>query len=128
MEDDRHRLIVILAGYTKEIKQFINSNPGLESRFNRYIHFADYTVDELKQIFVYTLNKEQYNITPDAFRKVKNILEDKVANKDARFGNARYVRNLFEVIIQRWADRVASSNSVDTKDLTLITADDIVEI
>lgn len=128
MEDDRHRLIVILAGYTKEIKQFINSNPGLESRFNRYIHFADYTADELKQIFVYTLNKEQYNITPDAFRKVKSILEEKVSNKDARFGNARYVRNLFEVIIQRWADRVAASNSSDPKELALITAEDIVDI
>lgn len=128
MEDDRHRLIVILAGYTKEIKQFINSNPGLESRFNRYIHFADYTADELKQIFVYTLNKEQYNITPEAFRKVKAILEEKVANKDSRFGNARYVRNLFEVIIQRWADRVANSNSSDPKELALITAEDIVDI
>lgn len=128
MEDDRHRLIVILAGYTKEIKQFINSNPGLESRFNRYIHFADYTADELKQIFVHILNKEQYNITPDAFRKVKAILEEKVANKDARFGNARYVRNLFEVIIQRWSDRVACSNSSDPKELALITEEDIVDI
>lgn len=128
MEDNRHRLIVILAGYTKEIKQFINSNPGLESRFNRYIHFADYTADELKQIFVHILNKEQYNITPDAFRKVKAILEEKVANKDARFGNARYVRNLFEVIIQRWSDRVACSNSSDPKELALITEEDIVDI
>lgn len=128
MEDDRHRLIVILAGYTKEIKQFINSNPGLESRFNRYIHFADYTADELKQIFVYTLNKEQYNITPEAFKKVEIILEDKVASKDARFGNARYVRNLFEVIIQRWADRVATKNISDPKELALITADDIIDL
>ncbi len=128
MEDDRHRLIVILAGYTKEIKEFINSNPGLESRFNRYIHFADYTADELKQIFIYTLNKEQYNITPEAFRKVKNILEEKANNKDSKFGNARYVRNLFEVIIQRWADRVASSNSADPEELSMIISEDIIDI
>ena len=89
MEDDRDRLVVILAGYSDEIKQFINSNPGLESRFNRYIHFDDYTDEELIDIFAYNLRNAQYKITKDAYDAVYQIIKEKVANKDSRFGNAR---------------------------------------
>lgn len=128
MEDHRDRLVVILAGYTKEIKEFINSNPGLESRFTRYIHFADYSVDELLLIFVRLLNKEQYNITEEALQRVKYIIERRTAHRDERFGNARYIRNMYEVIVQNFSNRVKEIESRSDKDLLLITADDIEEI
>ena len=126
MEDDRDRLVVILAGYSDEIKQFINSNPGLESRFNRYIHFDDYTDEELIDIFAYNLRNAQYKITKDAYDAVYQIIKEKVANKDSRFGNARYVRNLFEKIIQKQSDRLAQSGGRATREqLSIITIDDV---
>lgn len=126
MEDDRDRLVVILAGYSDEIKQFINSNPGLESRFNRYIHFDDYTDEELMDIFSYNLHNAQYAITPDAYLAVHQIVSDKVANKDSRFGNARYIRNLFEKIIQKQSDRLAQLGERATREqLSIITIDDV---
>ena len=126
MEDDRDRLVVILAGYSDEIKQFINSNPGLESRFNRYIHFDDYTDEELMDIFAYNLRNAQYKITPDAYSAVSKIISDKVANKDSRFGNARYIRNLFEKIIQKQSDRLAQLGERATREqLSIITIDDV---
>jgi len=128
MEDDRDRLVVILAGYSDEISQFINSNPGLESRFNRYIHFDDYTADELLDIFKFNLRKAQYKITKEAFDMVGVIIADKVAHKDSRFGNARYVRNLFERIIQKQSDRLAAMPNVSRDDLLIITTDDISQL
>lgn len=128
MEDHRDRLVVILAGYTKEIKEFINSNPGLESRFTRYIHFADYSVDELLLIFVRLLNKEKYNITEEALQRVRYIIEKRTAHRDERFGNARYIRNMYEVIVQNFSNRVKEIENRSDKDLLLITADDIEEI
>ena len=126
MEDDRDRLVVILAGYSDEIKQFINSNPGLESRFNRYIHFDDYTDEELIDIFAYNLRNAQYKITKDAYDAVYQIIKEKVANKDSRFGNARYVRNLFEKIIQKQSDRLALLGGRATREqLSIITIDDV---
>ncbi len=125
MEDDRERLVVILAGYSNEIKQFINTNPGLESRFNRYIHFDDYTEEELMRIFAFNLRKSQYKITHEAYDMVSQIISEKVANKDSRFGNARYVRNLFEKIIQRQSDRLARMGKLSREQLTIITAEDI---
>ena len=70
MEDDRDRLVVILAGYTNEMEKFINSNSGLQSRFNRYIDFPDYSEEELFQIFQYNLDENQYTATEAAQRRV----------------------------------------------------------
>lgn len=127
MEDDRDRLVVILAGYSEPIKGFIHSNPGLESRFNRYIHFDDYTADELLQIFVFNLEKAQYTITRDAYQAVYDVIRNAVAHKDERFGNARYVRNLFERIIQRQANRVAHLRTPSREELSIIEKEDITE-
>lgn len=125
MEDDRDRLVVILAGYTNEIKEFIDSNPGLRSRFNRYIHFDDYTVEELMEIFKHNLRKSRYKIKKDAFDKLQLIIAKAVATRDKHFGNARYVRNLFETIVQNQADRLARKDSIDNEELSIITIDDI---
>ena len=127
MEDDRDRLVVILAGYSEPIKRFIHSNPGLESRFNRYIHFDDYTADELLQIFAFNLEKAQYTITRDAYQAVYEVIRNAVAHKDERFGNARYVRNLFERIIQRQANRVAKLKTPNREDLRKIEKEDVNE-
>jgi len=128
MEDDRKRLVVILAGYTDEIKGFIDSNPGLQSRFNRYIHFCDYSSEELMDIFKLNLKKSHYKIKRDAFELLQYKINETVAHKDKNFGNARYVRNIFERIIQNQANRLARLSSIDSSELSLITRDDIVKL
>lgn len=126
MEDDRNRLIVILAGYSNEIKLFINSNPGLQSRFNRYIHFEDYSYEELLRIFIFNLSKNDFKITRDAFNAVGSMIQEQLVNKDSKFGNARYIRNMFETVIMKQANRLASSKKNPSKeDLMLITIDDV---
>lgn len=125
MEDDRDRLVVIVAGYTNEMKKFIDTNPGLESRFNRYIHFPDYSADDLYKIFRQYLRKNQYTITKEGAQLVQEHLEHKVATKDRNFGNARYVRNLFEKTIQAQANRIAKAGRVNDQELVEITFTDI---
>ena len=128
MEDDRSRLVVILAGYTNQITEFIDSNPGLQSRFNRYIHFDDYTADELVDIFRSNLKKSRYLIKRDAFEWVKQYVNYKVATKDENFGNARFIRNTFEKVVQKQADRLARQPNISNEDLTIITIDDVKQL
>ena len=125
MEDDRGRLIVILAGYTNEMKKFIDSNPGLQSRFNRYIEFPDYSADELAQIFLRSVEKNQYVCNQDVRNSISTIMELAVAKKDRNFGNARYVRNLFENAIQRQAVRLSTVAPLTTQMLTELTLHDL---
>ena len=125
MEDDRDRLVVILAGYTNEIKEFIESNPGLQSRFNRYIQFDDYSAEELTEIFKRSLRKSHYKIKRDAFEKLQTVIEKAVTSKDKHFGNARYVRNLFEKVVQNQANRLAKMDTIDNDELSIITLKDI---
>lgn len=125
MEDDRERLVVILAGYSNEIQVFIDSNPGLESRFNRYIYFEDYTSVELMDIFAFNLRRAQYKIMKDAYEEVFRVISAKIAQKDKNFGNARYVRNLFERIIQRQADRLAQEQKPTKDELCIIKIIDV---
>ena len=125
MEDDRERLVVILAGYTDEIEQFINSNPGLRSRFNRYIHFEDYTAEELYEIFCLQVRKNEYSMSDDAKQYLKTYLSDVVANKDKDFGNARFVRNLFERTIEEQANRLANIPHLTKKAMSEIRKEDI---
>lgn len=125
MEDDRKRLVVILAGYTDEIKTFINSNPGLQSRFNRYITFDDYSADELMEIFKLNLKKSRYKIKRDAYELVQDKVRKAVIYKDKNFGNARYIRNLYEKVIQQQANRLAHKPNLNTDELSLITKEDV---
>lgn len=128
MEDDRDRLVVILAGYTEDMKRFIDSNPGLQSRFNRYIEFPDYSVDELYQIFNLTANKYEYHLTKDASDILYSTLQNVVANKDKNFGNGRYIRNLFEKIIEQQAKRLSIITNVNKSSLAVIEAEDIKSV
>ena len=125
MEDNRDRLVVILAGYTNEIKGFIDSNPGLQSRFNRYIQFNDYTADDLLEILRKNLKESRYKIKRDAFEWMHSYIGRKVMMKDNRFGNARFIRNAFEKIVQNQADRLAMQSTINNDELTIITIDDV---
>jgi len=125
MEDDRNRLVVILAGYTKEMKDFIDSNPGLQSRFNRYIEFPDYNADELYQIFCKQIKKFQYTMSDEAAEALKSYLAYEVAHKDQNFGNGRFVRNLFERTLQQQANRLSREVNLTTEKLSEITKEDI---
>ena len=125
MEDNRDSLVVIIAGYSDEMRRFIDSNPGLQSRFNRYIDFSDYTATELLDIFHVYARKNQYRLTPDAESLLRQRLTNAVAHKDRNFGNARFVRNVFEKAIQQQANRLASSMNTDAAELSQLTAADI---
>ena len=125
MEDDRDRLVVVLAGYSEDMKRFIDSNPGLQSRFNRYIHFADYSAEELKQIFMLNVQKNQYKMDVDSLTRLDEILTSAVEHKDKNFGNGRYVRNLFERTIQNQAMRLSTLPKITTEVLSTITAEDL---
>lgn len=128
MEDDRERLVVILAGYTEDMKRFIDSNPGLQSRFNRYIEFPDYSVDELYQIFNLIANKYEYHLTKEASGILYSTLQNAVANKNKSFGNGRYVRNLFESAIEQQAKRLSNISNVNKSSLAVIEAEDIKSV
>ncbi|MCL2041073.1 MAG: AAA family ATPase [Bacteroidales bacterium] len=125
MEDNRDRLVVILAGYTNEMKKFINSNPGLESRFNRYIEFPDYSADELYQIFDYNLKKCDYHLTNEVADILNAHFQQVVAAKDRNFGNARFVRNLFEKTLERQANRLAKETHLTPEQLSEIHTEDV---
>ena len=124
MEDERNRLVVILAGYSSEMKGFIESNPGLQSRFNRYIHFSDYSADELKQIFLLNAKKNQYTLDEKATSVLEEMMSSVIEHKDENFGNARFVRNLFEESIQNQATRLSSQSNITEDVLSLLKAED----
>lgn len=125
MEDDRDRLVVVLAGYSEDMKHFIDSNPGLQSRFNRYIHFSDYTIEELKQIFLLNVNMNQYVLGEEGQSSLIQILNSAVENKDKNFDNGRYVRNLFEKAIQNQAVRLSCQSKITAQELSELKPEDL---
>ncbi|MBQ6681409.1 MAG: AAA family ATPase [Prevotella sp.] len=125
MEDDRDCLVVILAGYTKEIELFVNSNPGLRSRFNRYVHFEDYTAPELYEIFCLLMSQNEYTMTEDASNYLKQQIATAVTNKQKDFGNARYIRNIFEKAIEAQANRLAYIPNLTKDMLSVLEIQDI---
>lgn len=125
MEDHRDDLVVIVAGYDGLMDAFIHSNPGLESRFNRFLHFADYSPEELLEIFSMQCKKGCYELEDAAREQVRRFIQEE--NTNARsFGNARGVRNLFEQILVRQANRLAGMETVSRQDLMTITAADVL--
>lgn len=125
MEDDRDRLVVILAGYSNEMQDFINTNPGLQSRFNRYIEFPDYSAEELLQIFEKNIQKFEYQLDDEALAAMEVYFQYAVDNKDANFGNGRFVRNVFEKTLERQANRLSTDPDLDMDELTRITLLDL---
>lgn len=107
MEDDRGKFIVIAAGYTEEMKRFITSNPGMESRFSKSLTFEDYTPDELMEIVNRSLKKDKKKLSKDAEDALFKNLCDLYKHRDKKFGNARIIRNLLETIKQKLLLRIA---------------------
>ena len=127
MEDHRDDLIVIVAGYTEPMERFINSNPGLKSRFNKYIEFPDYTIDELMAIFDQNLEKNDYIIDESARGHVREKLTLMKLSSPENFANARAVRNLFEEIITNQASRIAAMEKPSKEDLKRLTNADLTD-
>ena len=124
MEDHRDDLIVIVAGYTNLMQQFIHSNPGLESRFNKYFYFEDYSADQLLSILESQCHRNSYMLSDQAREKAAKLLAEAYENRDENFGNAREVRNLFEKLVACQSDRIAAMDAPSKDDLMLLTGED----
>jgi DNA polymerase III delta prime subunit len=127
MEDHRDDFIVIVAGYTKPMEKFINSNPGLKSRFNKYIEFPDYTIEELEKIFYMNCDKYDYKVSEDAKGAIKAMILTRKLNNPVNFANARDVRNMFEDIITNQARRVVKMKDPKPEDICMICLEDLTE-
>ena len=125
MEDKRDSFAVIVAGYDELMDEFIDSNPGLKSRFNKFIHFDDYTAEELLQIFKSLCKKEAYQLTEEASEKAEQYFEYLVEQRSDDFANARTVRNVFEKTISNHASRIAAEKSKTEELLSTIAKEDI---
>ncbi len=118
MEDNRDNLVVIVAGYIELMQQFVHSNPGLESRFNRFMDFPDYTLDEMTAIFDMRCKQSGYTLAEDAEEALRELIA-RESRDIIGFGNARGVRNLFERAIAAQANRLATSDVLLTRDLLM---------
>ena len=127
MEDHRDDLVVIVAGYTDPMEKFINSNPGLKSRFNKYIEFPDYSVDELEQIFNMNCEKYEYEVEEEAKKHIRMLISARKLTRIENFANAREVRNLFEEIVTNQARRIAGLENPTPEDIKLIKSEDLTE-
>lgn len=124
MEDHRDDLVVIVAGYTELMDRFIHSNPGLESRFNRFLMFEDYTPEQMVAIFKMQCKKGCYVLARGTEELVRDFIAEESA--DDSFGNARGVRNLFEHILVAQNNRLAKMENVTRDDLMQILPDDVL--
>ena len=125
MEDNRDDLIVIVAGYSGPMERFITSNPGLESRFNRYFMFEDYNSEELFEIFSLMCEKSAYILNEEALEYARGHFRLLYELRDDNFGNARHVRNFFENIVSVHSDRVSVLEGHTREDLTMVLREDL---
>ncbi len=125
MEDYRDRLVVIVAGYGDEMTRFVNSNPGLKSRFSRYFYFEDYTPQELLAIFENFCNQHCYSLSEAAKEVLLTRFKELYDHRDKSFGNGRLVRNMFEKTIEKQANRLVTIPDVTTYTMQQILPEDI---
>ena len=125
MEDHRKDLIVIVAGYSKPMERFLHSNPGLESRFNKYFYFEDYNGAELFAIFRSMCEKNGYALSPEGAERMKKDLLELYEHRDENFGNARDVRNRFEQAVARQSNRVARLEAPTREQLMELLPEDL---
>ena len=125
MEDHRDDIVVVVAGYDGLMDDFIHSNPGLESRFNRFLHFDDYTLDEMVAIFKMRCDGSRYVLGEGAEEAVRTLIRQENDNSIS-FGNARGVRNLFEDVLVRQAGRLAAAENITAELLMEIRREDIL--
>lgn len=125
MEDHRDELIVVVAGYDGPMEKFINSNPGLQSRFNKYFYFPDYNGEQLLHIFKGQCKKNGYALTEEAEAEAKAMFEELYENRGENFGNGRDVRNVFEDTVVRQSNRVAALDAPTKDDLMQFLPEDL---
>lgn len=125
MEDHRDELVVIVAGYSDLMNQFLNSNPGLRSRFNKFIFFEDFTEKELYQIFEGMCKKADYRISDGAREAARAFFADRLAHKPENYANARDVRNYFEKAVERQAGRIVKCKRVTKEMLATLEREDL---
>jgi SpoVK/Ycf46/Vps4 family AAA+-type ATPase len=126
MEDFRHDLVIIAAGYPREMIKFMESNPGLRSRFTEVITFSDYNADEMAQIFALMARDNHYNLDGEARGALLGVMGEAKRTFTHNFSNGRFVRNLFEDCLTFMANRVARIQNPSTEALMLISKDDIL--
>lgn len=125
MENHRENLVVIAAGYTKDMERFLAANQGLSSRFSEIIHFDDYSLDQLTLIFEKMCQDKGYRLTDAAKNKVRKLIMKSFGTDAAKFGNGRGVRNLFEKVYMRQANRLGAKEYVTEAELTIFEAEDV---
>ncbi|HBJ34847.1 MAG TPA: AAA family ATPase [Planctomycetaceae bacterium] len=125
MEDDRDRLVVIVAGYPNEMDQMIRSNPGLSSRINTRIEFEDYSPADLGRIFETLCKRNDYRLPPESRHRLLVAFDEAYRKRDRHFGNGRLARNAFEDCVRRLADRIASVFPLTDDLMTCLTPQDI---
>lgn len=125
MEDKRDNLVVIVAGYPEPMEKFLDSNPGLRSRFNKHIQFEDYSVSQLNEIFHLMCDSQDYKIADDAESELLLNIGQMVAGSKENFANAREVRNYFEQVVSRQANRIMEHSGEDMDYLITIEKEDL---
>jgi SpoVK/Ycf46/Vps4 family AAA+-type ATPase len=125
MEDYRDRLVVVVAGYPEQMLRFLDSNPGLASRFGRRFVFDDFSPAELEQIFLRFTGETGMNLTDSALGRLRVYLTAVWQNRDTHFGNGRLVRNLFEQTLEKQANRLAPLAELSAELLSTIEPDDL---
>lgn len=128
MEDNRDDLVVIVAGYTKEMEDFLKSNPGLLSRFSKTICFPDYSPEEMVEIFRKFSDEAAYKLSDEASNCLLPVMEKRWEGRDSRFANARDVRKMFEHSISDHARRISALSDITEIDLTTFSATDMPSI
>lgn len=126
MEDHRDELVVIVAGYDDLMHKFIDSNPGLRSRFNKYFHFPDYDGDDLLLILRRFCDTNGYTLAETAIPQLQRKLNDLYEHREEHFGNARAIRNLFERSIHQQANRLVMDRDITDQELAELTLDDML--
>ena len=126
MEDRRDDFIVIVAGYPELMDRFLHSNPGLESRFNKFIYFEDYNAEQLYEIFMLMADDANLKLDDAADEYIKQYCQKMYENRSDNFANARAVRNLFEEVITAQANRLAPKEDITDEELNTLTYEDFL--
>ena len=126
MEDNRDDFIVIVAGYTELMDNFLHSNPGLESRFNKFLYFKDYDAEELYDIFILMADEANLTLDDAASDYAKKYFKLMYEHKSDNFANGRAVRNFFEEVITAQANRLAPKEDITDEELNTLTYEDFL--